>query len=289
MKVRLAAAMTLTAFSAYADSHRADTLFEEGQRALSAGRTSEACRLFEESYREDKAPGSLLNLAVCHEREEKRALAWEEFSEAESLCQKLGQDERAAFARKKRAELAKSIGFVEFSPEPGVLRVDGTPVPSREHPLPLDPGLHTLTLERPPAPPVVHRFIVLSGGVETVRIPVPKVEPQDKPTTQERRDLSTRDMGVLAFGSASALGLGLGTYFGLRTFSGQAESRGHCDGALCDETGVRLRESASTSATLSTTFFALGLASGAFALYFYLSGKGESRLFSKGPVLGGTF
>ncbi len=47
----------------------AATLFKEAKALLNSGRIPEACRKLEESERLDPSGGTLLNLAVCHERE----------------------------------------------------------------------------------------------------------------------------------------------------------------------------------------------------------------------------
>jgi hypothetical protein len=54
------------------------------------------------------------------------------------------------------------------------------------------------------------------------------------------------------------VGIGLGSAFGMMTFSSQDESEAHCVETRCDATGVALREDASTSATVSTIAFVAG-------------------------------
>jgi hypothetical protein len=55
-----------------------------------------------------------------------------------------------------------------------------------------------------------------------------------------------------------AVGLGVGSAFGLKTFSQAGDSDAHCKGTLCDQTGVDLRKDAHTSATISTVGFIAG-------------------------------
>ena len=66
----------------------AEALFKEGKKLLAEQKVPEACRKFESSYRIDPAPGTLINLALCHEQEGKLATAWGEFNEYAANCQK---------------------------------------------------------------------------------------------------------------------------------------------------------------------------------------------------------
>ena len=53
----------------------AQSLFEEGRQLMSNGKFAEACPKFESSYKLDPAAGTLLNLAVCHEKVGRTAAA----------------------------------------------------------------------------------------------------------------------------------------------------------------------------------------------------------------------
>jgi hypothetical protein len=65
------------------DSNIAEQLFREGKRLLGEGKTAEACKAFEGSYRKDAAITTLLNLADCREKNGQYATAWGYFLDVE--------------------------------------------------------------------------------------------------------------------------------------------------------------------------------------------------------------
>jgi serine/threonine-protein kinase len=88
-------------------------------------------------------------------------------------------------------------------------------------------------------------------------------------------------LGWVALG-VGVVGVGVGSYFGLQTFSKQKDSEAHCDGTVCNQTGVDLRDEARGSATISTVAFGIGLVGiGVGAILLATSGdsKQESALW----------
>src|SRR5512142_799528 len=57
------------------DPAAADRLFKEGREAFDKGDYATACPKFAESQKADPAPGTILNLALCEERQGKVANA----------------------------------------------------------------------------------------------------------------------------------------------------------------------------------------------------------------------
>src|SRR5688500_12989999 len=87
------------------DAVIAQSLFDEGRNLLAAGKIKEACVKFAESQRLDPGGGTLLNLALCHEREGKIATASAELEAATAQAIKDGRKDREGIARDHFAAL----------------------------------------------------------------------------------------------------------------------------------------------------------------------------------------
>src|SRR6185436_1646486 len=114
---------------------RATQLFKEGRNLVDQGRVPEGCRKLEESQRLDPGGGTLLNVALCHEKEGRRATAWAEFTEALGLAKKDDRPQRIELAQTHIAALEPTLSrlVIQVGPESGDLtdleiKRDGTVV-----------------------------------------------------------------------------------------------------------------------------------------------------------------
>src|SRR5260221_7312921 len=73
--------MCAQAHAAPGDQPMAQALFEEARALMNSQHVEEACLKFAESQRLDPASGTLLNLAVCHEKQGRTATAWSEYND----------------------------------------------------------------------------------------------------------------------------------------------------------------------------------------------------------------
>ncbi len=138
----------------------AEQLFREGQTLLKASETDPsqthpACEKFQESQRLRPALGTLLNLAVCHEREKKTASAWAEYTQVAGQASRAGQADRAQFAQQHAATLERNLFRLRLDmvapPLNTEVRIDGQPVGAAVlgTDIPLDPGAHEIVVAAP--------------------------------------------------------------------------------------------------------------------------------------------
>src|SRR5580704_11253708 len=82
-----------------ADKATAQALFDTARRDMDAGRFAAACPEFASSYKLDPGPGTLLNLAVCYEKNGQTASAWATFLDAATEAGRAGETPRVQMAR----------------------------------------------------------------------------------------------------------------------------------------------------------------------------------------------
>src|SRR5258706_13765033 len=92
-----------------ADKSLATQLFKEGRTLVDQGRVADGCRKLEESQRLDPGGGTLLNVALCHEKEGRTATAWTEFTEALGIARKDDRPQRIELAQTHIAALEPTL------------------------------------------------------------------------------------------------------------------------------------------------------------------------------------
>ncbi len=304
------------------DNALALKLFDEGRSLLTAGKVGEACRKLEESWRLNPLPGTLLNLAVCHEQEGRTASAVAEFRQARALAERDHRDDRLSLADQhlraiegKVSSLVIIVGPDADRPDLSVLR-DGTAVGrtvwgSR---IPTDPGDHVVEASAPNKKPwkaVVK--VAPDGDVQTVTLkaledatpvlepapPPPPVAPPvveaplpppPVPAPPEHHGMSTRKTIGLVSVAAGVVGVGLGTYFGVVAIQDHGNSNATCTTSpKCSTQSTSLTSQAGTAADISTVAFAAGLVAlgvGAFLWLGDSSGRSDKPTVSLVPSLG---
>jgi hypothetical protein len=276
----------------------AESLFRHGKRLMQEGRTNEACPKFAESQRLEPALGTLLNLAACHEGQQKTASAWAEFSAAAVLAARSGEREREHFARERLAALEKQLSRVVIEVprrEPGLeLRFDDGPLGEGAWgiAMPVDPGEHRIHVTAAGFPPW-SRAVVVAPGPSLQRIEVPALEkaaahrpaltlsapvvapaspavaarePQPSPVG----GASARRVTGFVVGGAGIAALAAGGYLGLRALADQKIVDRECEGQLCSATGFAADQRAHRAAFWSNVTFGVGLGGLAASAYLLL-------------------
>ena len=112
----------------------ATELFQRGKALIADGKTEEACRAFGESQKLEPSSGTLLNLAVCHEKLGLIASAWSEYHRVVPMARIAGRQDRVDLAEEKATALAPKLSRVVIDVPPAsaipglVLRVDGAEI-----------------------------------------------------------------------------------------------------------------------------------------------------------------
>src|SRR5258706_15511963 len=119
------------AHAAPGDQPMAQALFEEARALMNSQHVEEACLKFAESQRLDPASGTLLNLAVCHEKQGRTATAWSEYNDVVAAARRERNQERERIASERIREVEPKLCHLSVvSGESGteralVIKVDG--------------------------------------------------------------------------------------------------------------------------------------------------------------------
>lgn len=188
-----------SASSAAQETAIAAALFEEGRRLMEAARFAEACARFAESQRLDPGGGTLLNLALCREREGKLATAHATYADALASARRDRREDRIEVCKQKLDELATRLPRLRIvvprdtaDGTPSlVVRVNDAILPpiAWGSEVPVDPGVVTIVAEAPGRVPAVARIVLAEAAEATQVISVAGLAPlaDAMPPTAPRR------------------------------------------------------------------------------------------------------
>ena len=274
-----------------ADKSLATQLFKEGRTLVDQGRVAEGCRKLEESQRLDPGGGTLLNLALCHEKEGRTATAWAEFTEALGIARKDDRPQRAEIAQQHIEALEPTLSRLTVQVPAGSdlpdleIKRDGTAVRRAAWgtAMPIDPGDHVIeafALGKIPW----KQTVTVGGKAEGKTITVPALEnapvtaPPPTPAPAAGRMPATyvevkkpvSPAVWVAYGIGAA-GLGVGTYFGIRAMSDQSTADDNCPRDVCSAAGISANSDAIKAANLSTVGFGVGILGVGLGTFLLLS------------------
>lgn len=274
------------------DKALAQGLFDDGRALMDAGKLPEACAKLAESHRLDPSPGTVLNLAICHEKEGKIASAWAEFKEAEALSTASGRQDRADYARKRaatlEAKLSRLVVEIANPPEGMVIRLGGKELRAAAMAgsgMPVDPGKYGVEAAAP-GKKAWSGTVVVEPGPSTARLVIPAMvnapaaassAPKAPPPPPEDSSGSTRRVVGYVAGGLGIAALGVGGVFGGLTLTKAAEVQDLCgDAPKCSRPAVDANNTAKTMALVSDISLGAGAALAGAGLVLILT-SGSSK------------
>jgi hypothetical protein len=101
--------VTFASSAAHAQNARAESLFEAGEKLMTAGKYAEACEAFESSNRVETRAGTLIRLGDCREKNHQLASAWSAYKDA---LTRVKDPKKRAIASAKVAELEPKLSYL---------------------------------------------------------------------------------------------------------------------------------------------------------------------------------
>lgn len=282
------------------DAALAEALFQQGKQAMDEGKYGDACPKLAESQRLDPAGGTLLRLALCHEKEGRTASSWAEYSEALAQGRRENRPDRVAMAEEGMARVTPLLSklAVAVAPEAQVqgleIRRDDVVLgkPVWNLPVPIDPGKHRVEARATGRKPWLSTIDVGPGGdAQTVRVPVLEAEavapppvpvvpvsttppiaekPAQNPIEPEPKR-SSRTLGIV-LASTGAVSLIAGGFFGMQALSNRSQANRLCPTSPCnDQHGADLAKQSTTSAWIADFGVGIGVVAIGVGGYLVLS------------------
>jgi hypothetical protein len=270
---------------------KAVAAFQEGRRDIEAGNCDGAVTKLRESLTFEPSVGARLSLADCYEKNDPLA-AWKVLKDAANLAY-INHDDRLPLAEQRAAALEKRLPIIKLNIPGGAfelpgfeLRVDGELVDKfhyRGGIIATKPGKHIIEANAP-LRHFSEQIATEIGGSTPVNIKLeretcttnaPAPAPVAPVVVSNENPGSTRRTLGLAVAGVGVVGLATGAVFGVLTSKKKSDIKDSCGGDVtrCNAAPGSVdpeRESAKTTATISTASFIVGGLAlvGGGALYF---------------------
>jgi hypothetical protein len=263
------------------DAALAESLFREGKALMDKNRLAEACPKLAESQRLDPGSGTMLALALCHERQGKHATAWAAYNEAATMARAAGRADRQEAATQRAAALEGKLSRLVVSVDPAAraapglsVRRDGAPLPDAAWgvSIPVDPGEHLIEASAPGKEPWSVR-VTLGATRDHQRVVVPALADQ-RSTGGDGVD-KPRRIAAFVVGGAGVAALGVGAVFGAMAISKRSRAEDLCGGAspCASANGVASNDQAKTFALVSNITLGAGVAAAGTGLFLLLTSR----------------
>lgn len=252
------------------DPTLAQSLFDRARELMDAGDFARACPLFVESQRLDPGGGTLLNIALCHERAGKIATAWAEYGEALSVATRDGRDDRRDQARERMEALRPRLPKIRVlvAKKDVNVTLDGRALPavSVGLDLPVDPGAHAITATAKGRRSWSTSPSVVEAQLVEVTVPELEADPDAPAPVEEGTRFATMSW---VLGGVAVAALGTSVVTGLMALSAESASKDKCvaDRSYCPDPSYQDDASrARTLAWVSTGALAVGIGAAVGAL-----------------------
>jgi hypothetical protein len=282
--------------AAATDPATATMLFNEARQLVAQGHYPEACPKFEESQRLDPGIGTQFNLADCYEHTHRTASAWALFLDVASSAGGTGQIARENVARRRAAALEPRLSKLTIVAPTNVTGLEvrrngeGLGGVLWNNPIPVDPGSYTIEASAPGKKKWSTLATVGPDGA-AVTVAIPALEDgEDLPSASAPPDtraaapeatapspgapLSGRSRTeraiALGVGGAGVIGIGIGSFFGLRSIAKHSDYEKLCSGGVCEPPAGPIHDDAVAAGNASTVAFLVGgaLVAGGVVIWF---------------------
>ncbi len=262
----------------------ADALFREGRALVKQGNFAAACDKLDASQNLDPAPGTLLALADCFEKDGRLASAWSTWNDAVVLARQRNDKRRLETAEKRAQQLEGKLPKLQVD-VPNDSVIEGLVVKRNNKiiessifgsAIPVDPGLQVIVATAPgrelwdttvdiKAEPGVTNvsipvLIKLPEPPKVVEVPVDKPKPIEPPKPPPPKSTTQRTVGIVLT-SVGIAGIASGAALGGLTFWNVNKAEGLCVGTnppKCSQEGLDAYRSADRTARISNISFGAG-------------------------------
>ncbi len=295
--------------SAQTETVVAEGLFREGRELLAQGQLEAACAKFAESQRVEASAGTLLNLALCYEKQGKVASAWAEFLAAARLAASQNRPELRKEAKSKAAALQPKLSYLRIvltdKPAGTEIKLDevalkATALGSK---IPVDPGERIVTISAPGYHSVTLKTTI-GAERDSQTLSVPKLQPESedvapaapaappppvppKDSTPEPAPERSAPVAAYVVGGVGVVALGVGTVFALMARSTYNDADSECPSHVgCSESVIEKRDTAETHANIANVGVGVGIVgiAAGVVLYFTHDSGTERQAKRRAPL-----
>lgn len=259
----------LTSSSFAAGKSKGDEAFEKGRSLLTAGDYPAACAAFEESYKLDAAPGTVLNLGICHEKQGKFVAAVDHYKNA-ALAFGKGAAAARADAERRAAEAERKVALIIVKRSPNLpadarISINGRQLKPEEleQPMRIDPGPVEMSVDADGFERNVTPVRAESGmQSEAIAVQGARLSTKTVVKTEVRNGVSPLRTVGFVVGGVGVASLVVGGITGILAMGQASIYRDACDRNVtpnvCDQRGYDSAQQLKTLTPLSTITFIAG-------------------------------